>query len=141
MNTIKITLIIISAIIITACSSHKKSTTTASLTSSPTSTNTIATGPFLITKPTNGVYSPENEELTAIQLQYKDVTLERLKEGYSIYAEGACINCHRAKNIYVHGESQWKNIIDDMALKANISDSQKDAVYKYVLAIKGTQPK
>ncbi len=139
MKTIKITLIIIFAIIIAACSSQKKSTKTVSSTSTPT--NTTSTGPFLITKPTNGVYVPGNEELTAIQLQYKDVTFDKLKDGYFIYSQGACINCHRAQNIYVHAESQWKNIVDDMALRANISDSQKDAVYKYVLAIKATQPK
>ena len=142
MNKTKVTLIIITAIIITACSSHKKSTTTTTTTSTSStspSPNTPSTNSFA--KRSTGIYAPVNEELTAIQVQYKDVTLDKLKDGYSIYTEGACINCHRAKNIYVHGESQWKTIIDDMALRANISDAQKDAVYKYVLAIKALQPK
>jgi len=85
--------------------------------------------------------APGNEELTAIQVQYKDVTLEKLNEGHAIYTQGACINCHGAKNIYWFGEAQWKEIIEDMAQRSNISDVQKDAVCKYVLAIKATQPK
>jgi hypothetical protein len=44
-------------------------------------------------------------------------------------------------NIYIHNETDWKTIIEDMAQKANISESQKDAVYKYVLSIKSTQSK
>jgi hypothetical protein len=31
--------------------------------------------------------------------------------------------------------------VDEMAIKAKISNEQKDAVYKYVMAIKATQPK
>jgi mono/diheme cytochrome c family protein len=67
--------------------------------------------------------------------------LEKLKEGHAIYTAGACINCHGAKNIYEFPEAQWKDILDDMAQRANISVDQKDAVYKYVLAIKAAVTK
>ncbi len=66
---------------------------------------------------------------------------EKLKQGHAIYTAGACIKCHEAMSIYHFGETRWKDIIDDMAQKALIGDEQKDAVYKYVLAIKATQPK
>ncbi len=147
MKTTGITLVAIVAIIIAACNTSKKSTTsTASSTTSsaPVSATTTATttAPFLVmAKPSNGIYAPGNEELTAIQVQYKDVTLDQLTKGHAIYTEGACTNCHRAKNIYRHDVAQWKDIMDDMAQKAKISDEQKDAVYKYVLAIKAAQPK
>ncbi len=154
MKTLKLTLIAISTIIIVACSTSKKSTgaagtaTTAivspTVASTPTSvstpTTTARTNPYMMSRPSNKIY-PGNEELVAIQTQYKDVTLEKLKEGYSIYAEGACVKCHTAENIYNYDEFKWKDIIRDMAQKANLSDSQKDDVYKYVLAIKATQPK
>jgi hypothetical protein len=146
MKTLKPTLIAMSAIIIAACSTSKKSTTTAIVTptvaSTSASTPTAAAriNPLMMSRPSNKIY-PGNEELLAIQIQYKEVTLDKLKEGYSIYSEGACIKCHNAENIYNHSESKWKEIIDDMAQKANLSDSQKDDVYKYVLAIKATQPK
>ena len=67
--------------------------------------------------------------------------MDKLKEGHTLYTAGACINCHNAKNIYRYNEEQWKGIIDNMAIKAHINDTQKDAVYKYVLAIKATQNK
>lgn len=146
MKTTKITLTAIIAIPIaigiSACSSSKKiSTSTVSSTPASTTTTTTSTNNFLFAKPADGIYAPGNEELTAIQAQYKDVTLDKLKEGHAIYTEGACINCHGAKNIYQNGEAQWKEIIEDMAQRAKISDAQKDAVYKYVLAIKAAQPK
>lgn len=136
MKTTKITLLFAATIIIAACSSSKKTTTSVSSSNTTTPANTNVT-----TKPSSGIYAPGNEELAAIQTQYKDVTLAKLNEGHTIYTQGACINCHGAKNIYKRGEAQWKDIIDDMAKKAKISDEQKDAVYKYVLAIKAAQPK
>lgn len=89
----------------------------------------------------DGIYDPEIKELNAIKLTYPTVELANLKEGYILYAYGPCINCHKAKNIYQFDEVKWKSIIDEMAVAAKISDSQKDAVYKYILSIKATQNK
>lgn len=89
----------------------------------------------------DGIYDPEIKELNAIKLTYPTVELANLKEGYILYAYGPCINCHKAKNIYQFDEVKWKSILDEMAVAANISDSQKDAVYKYILSIKATQNK
>ncbi|MDP2385732.1 MAG: cytochrome c [Bacteroidota bacterium] len=139
MKTTQLAFLTITIALITACSSSKKANTTV-VSSSSTPANTPAT-PFVVGKPANGIYPPGNEELTAIQVKHKDVTLEKLQEGYKIYTQGACINCHGAENIYAHTEDQWEGIIDDMAQKARISDPEKDAVYKYVLAIKATQAK
>jgi mono/diheme cytochrome c family protein len=137
MKTINITLITIIAIIIVACSTSKKSTPIAA---SPTPAP-IPSTPLVLMPVANGIYEPGNEELTALQTQYKDVTLEQLKTGHLLYTQGACINCHGAKNIYTRGVEQWKYIIEDMALRSELSVAQTDAVYKYVLAIKATQPK
>lgn len=90
-------------------------------------------------KPLNGIYAPRVEELTALKLKYKNVTLDKLNEGYSIFAKGECIKCHSPQNIYKRAETEWKDIIDVMAEKAKLSDTQKDAVFKYVLSIKATQ--
>lgn len=124
------------AIIIAACGSSKKNTA-----SVPPATPPPVPSVSLVLKPANGIYAPGTEELTAIQKQYPDVTIEKLKEGHFLYAEGACVKCHGAKNIYMFNEMSWKNIMDDMAIRARISDEQKDAVYKYVLAIKATEGK
>lgn len=139
MNTTKLTSIavIVAVITITACSTAKKNAVP-TVSSPPPSTNTF---PFAFPKTENGIYAPGDKELTAIREQYKEVTMDQLKEGHVIYTAGACIQCHGPMDIYKYGETQWKGIVEDMAQKARISDAQKEAVYKYVLAIKATQPK
>ena len=132
MKTTKLTFIIIAVLLFAACKSTQKSATT---------TSASPANKFIFLQPMEENRAPGNEELTAIHTQYKDITLDQLKEGYTIYTQGACIGCHGAKGISLFDEAQWKNIIDDMAPKANISDIQKDAIYKYVLAIKAKQPK
>ena len=95
----------------------------------------------MIFKANDGIYDPGEQELAAIQIQHKDASLAQLKEGYQLYSKTACVGCHEAKNIYKRPLERWKDIVDDMAMKAQITETQKDAVYKYVLAIKATQPK
>lgn len=142
----KTKLILISSITLVAVSCHtsKKSTTsTASLTPPPTAvvTPTVANAPVVVAKPANGIYEPGAEELAAIQARHADVTLDKLKQGYVLYAQSACISCHPAQNIYNYDEFKWNMIINDMGYRAKLSTEQKDAVLKYVLAIKSTQPK
>lgn len=149
MKTYKVTFIAIVSIIIVACSTMKKNITTShspqtyTLDSSKSiaTPNTPKTPNTFLLKSKNGIYEPGIEELKAIQLQYKESTLQQLKYGHAIYTEGACVKCHDAFNIYEYSEPKWKIIVDDMAIKAKISNEQKDAVYKYVMAIKATQPK
>jgi len=150
MKTTKLTLILITVMVIAACNHSKKSTKSKAADSAsiavapsvaPSAATTTSTNTYLFAKSPNGIYAPGNEELTAIQLKYKDATIDQLKEGHVLYTKGACINCHGPKDIYKREEARWKDIIDNMAQKANISDAEKDAVYKYVLAIKATQPK
>jgi hypothetical protein len=133
-----------SALLIAACHSTKKNSGTAANKASNT-TPVVVTAPVApaatVAKSSDGVHAPGNEELTAIQNQYKDVTIDKLNEGHILYTKGACVNCHNAKNIYRRNESSWKEIIEDMGKRANLNESQKDAVYKYVLAIKAAQPK
>ncbi len=90
-------------------------------------------------KPDNGVHEATQKEYEAAQVTYHDVTTEQLKEGYKIYAQGACINCHEAKNIYKRSEEKWVHILDDMAEKAALSAVEKAAVTRYVFAIKAGQ--
>ncbi len=141
MKTLQLTLLA-SALIFAACKTSKKNTTTTAATTETKTANTTSTpmGPVVAKSP-DGINAPGNEELVAIQLQYKDATLGQLEEGYAIYKQGACASCHGPKNIYKRPLENWKGIIDDMAMRAGIDDAKKDAVYKYVLAVKATQPK
>jgi hypothetical protein len=142
MKATKIILLTISVFGVVACNITKKrvkSIASVSIDSIPVVA--LQENTFLLKNPAVGIFAPGNEELVAIQLQYNDVTLKTLKEGHVIYTQGACVSCHGAKNIYSYQESQWKYIVDDMAQMVAISDVEKDAVYKYVLSIKATQPK
>jgi hypothetical protein len=139
MKTRNLITIVITIIAISACRSTRKSSTSTASSTPPSTTSTSTPSVFLAAP--DGIYAPGDAELTAIRTRYKDVTLDLLKEGHLIYTQGACINCHGPENIYTREEAKWKDIIDNMAQKAGISDAQKDAVYKYVLAIKAVQAK
>ncbi len=141
MKKLKLTITAISTIFIAACSSTRKSSATSTSSAPHTITTPASASPLILARPADGLQAPGNEELSAIQVQYKDVTLDKLNEGHLIYTQGACVKCHGAENIYKYGEVRWKEIIEDMAQKAMLSDAEKDAVYKYVLAIKATQAK
>lgn len=141
----KTTLITIAAMIIAlvACTPAKKSTTTTETTTPVTTTTTPPVNKnFTFIQPSkDGVRAPGNEELTAIQAKFADITLAKLNEGYTIYTAGKCIDCHNPYPIYDFNTTRWKEIVDDMADRATLTVPQKDAVYKYVLSIKATEPK
>lgn len=141
MKPLQLSLLTFSIVTIAACSARKGTTSSVPAATTSPGTNTSSGTNFVMLKPNDGIYEPGENELKAIQAQYTDVTLDKLKEGHFIYTKGACINCHETASIYSRDVVQWKDIIDDMARKAQLSDVQKDAVYKYVLAIKATQPK
>jgi hypothetical protein len=140
LNITKITILAVICITIAACSASRKSVTS---TPDPAPTSTASkTAPatnYLYIK-ADGIQVPGDKELIAIQNKYKTITLDQLKEGHALYTGNACIRCHDAKNIYELEEAKWKDTMDDMAQKAELSAAQKDAVYKYVLAMKATQP-
>jgi hypothetical protein len=89
--------------------------------------------------PEAGIKMPGDNEVAALLPRYSDVTIDKLKEGYFVYTGAACTGCHGAKNIQSRPTERWKGIIDKMSEMAKISESQRDAVYKYVLAVKATQ--
>lgn len=112
-NTLKLLTIVAMISFVIACKSKKGTSSTASIV-------------------------PTNVQLKAIQVKYPDVTMQNLTNGHDIYT-GVCTNCHGMKNIYKRSEESWKHEIDIMAPKANISDTQKDELFKYILSMKATQ--
>jgi mono/diheme cytochrome c family protein len=116
---IKLITFTLAALIIVSCATTKKT---------PMATST--TTPSII---------PGEVQLTAIKAKFPDATAQTLSEGYSIYT-GACTNCHGQKNIFKRSEASWMHEIDDMSPKAKLTPAQKDALTKYILAMKATQP-
>lgn len=128
--------------ILLSCKSTKKAESGQSATtgSSEKVQTTAATSESSL-KPSNGVYAPGQDEVNAL-LPYDDkINLDKLSKGYTLYSQSACIACHEAKNIYKIDSKRWKEILDDMADKAKISEEQKDAVYKYVVSVKAVSLK
>lgn len=116
-----------------ACHTSKKTG------SAPAPTPAVSDTKPLVSRPANGIYPPGQEELAAIQARFRDASLDQLKKGHMIYSLGACIQCHKAMNIYQRSEAQWAGILEDMAQRAGITAEQKDAVYKYILAVKAVK--
>lgn len=125
---------------VTACSIMKKSKKSVTASAPAQPSTPVIPGIAPAVKPKDGVFAPGNDELIAIQANHKDVTLQTLTDGYEIYT-GVCTNCHGTMSIYERPETAWPAIIDDMAPRAKITSAQKDALYKYVMAIKATQHK
>jgi hypothetical protein len=86
---------------------------------------------------TEDLYTPGEAQLKAIQSVYPDVTAQTLKEGHEIYI-GACTNCHGKKNMYKRTAAEWENDVNRMAPKAKITDTQKNALWKYVVSMRMT---
>jgi len=78
---------------------------------------------------------PTEAQLTAGKIKFPDITMDILKKGHSIYY-GACTNCHGAKNINNYTELEFSGILDKMAPKAKLTAEEKDAVWKYAIAVK-----
>jgi hypothetical protein len=131
-------LIVVSCII--ACKASKTATTNTATTTTSTINEKGGTEPFsMLLKPVNNIPIPSNKELIAIQNQFKDVTIDNLNDGYTLYTTGACVNCHSAKNVFEIPKENCRSIIDDMAIRAEITSKQKEALLLYLYAIKATQ--
>lgn len=119
------------AMVYAGCKSHKN-TTTSTATVTPPPTSETAPPP-----PPPGNAAPSIDQLVQIaSSRWPDVTAKTLSDGKDLYYNGACINCHSPKKISRFSEEEWPSIVDNMARKAQISDTQKDAVLKYAIAVK-----
>jgi hypothetical protein len=60
--------------------------------------------------------------------------MDDLKKGHDIFY-GACTNCHGAKDVTGFDEERLRKTIDAMAPKAKLSETEKEAVWRYALAV------
>ena len=134
MTILKISSIAAAILIIAACHSTKKTETTAA--AAPV---TPAAPISEAVKSKNGIFAPGDEQVNAVQIKHPGATLASLTEGYTL-CTGTCTKCHGTKSIYRISEDKWPAIINDMAHEAKLTPTEKDALTKYVFAIKATQP-
>lgn len=118
------------AILVFAVACHSKKTSTAT-TTTPTPPPAPATAPVMIMMDPNQV----NERLLSIaKTKFENSSIEQLNAGHDLYF-GTCAGCHKAKPIAKFPTENWPSIVDDMARKARISDTEKQAVLQYVTAV------
>jgi hypothetical protein len=138
MKNTQLIILIILTLLTAMCRPGKKSTASPSTAASAPAATGNSTVASTVERPPSGVYAPGEEELLAIQKTYTEVTMQTLTEGHSIYT-GVCTNCHAAKPIHPRTEDRWPGIIENMGNAAKISQREKDAVLKYVLAVKAVK--
>ena len=68
--------------------------------------------------------------------QIDSISLKTLEMGHQLYNYGVCIKCHIAKDLFAFDDLKWARIIPDMSMRAHISEKEKDALVKYIMAIK-----
>ena len=139
MQIFKISSIVTAVLIIAACHSTKKTETTAVATPAPATTETPTAPVSEAVKSKNGIFAPGQDQVNAIQMKHPGATLASLTEGYTLYT-GTCTRCHGTKSIYRISEDKWPAIINDMSNEAKLTATEKDALTKYIFAIKSTQP-
>lgn len=91
---------------------------------------------FAAPKPAVILYLPNEAALAIIQKSNSNTSMALLNQGYKLYTTGACINCHEARDINDFSNLHWGHIIDDMAIKANITTEEKTAVLNYIVSVK-----
>ena len=130
MKKLNTTLMIGFLVVVAACSSIKKTTPSAHLEPS-LGGNTVTFSETAV---------PDSLGVNALKAEFPEVTLEKLKAGYKLYTEGACISCHKSFKINDFSVSEWKEILEDMSERAKLTETDKGNIKMYVLAIKAVQP-
>jgi mono/diheme cytochrome c family protein len=60
------------------------------------------------------------------------VNLARLHEGRALFVS-RCIECHTLPTVSQHSATEWPRLIDEMAGRAGLKSTQRDAVLAYIL--------
>ena len=115
------------AILVFAFACHSKKTSTVSTPAPPAP----PAAPVSVMMDPNMV----NERLLSVaKTKFENTSIEQLNAGHDLYF-GTCTGCHKAKTITKFPTESWPSIVDDMARKARISDTEKQAVLQYVTAV------
>ena len=60
------------------------------------------------------------------------VDLAALREGRALFVS-RCIECHTLPAVSQHSATEWPRIIDEMAGRASLKSTERDAVLAYIL--------
>lgn len=119
---------------IVSCKPKKTVSSSSSTTVSTTPTTTTVTKTETKTTETPGG-AAENKDLAYAQNRWPGTTADMLKNGESLYYT-KCNRCHGLNEPTDFSEQRWNHVMDEMAPKANLTDAQRDEVFKYLIARK-----
>jgi hypothetical protein len=71
--------------------------------------------------------------VTAQMAKTGDVDLAKLREGRTLFVS-RCIECHALPSVAQHTAGQWPRLIDEMADRANLNTSERNALVAYIVA-------
>jgi len=74
---------------------------------------------------------PVTEELARAGAR-QHVDLATLHEGRALFVS-RCIECHTLPAVSQHSATEWPRLIDEMAGRASLKSTQRDAVLAYIL--------
>jgi cytochrome c2 len=60
--------------------------------------------------------------------------MDDLKKGHAVYYS-SCTKCHGAKDVTGYSEPDLKKVVDGMSEKASLNAADKEAVWRYALAV------
>ena len=63
---------------------------------------------------------------------HQHVDLAALREGRTLFVS-RCIECHTLPAVSQHSATEWPRLIDEMAGRANLKSTERDAVLAYIL--------
>lgn len=86
-------------------------------------------------KPT---YLPAGPQIAAAEKRWPGTTATDLQTGNSIYTT-KCTRCHGNFEVTQFSERKWLHEIDDMSVKANLSQDEKDKLTRYILSLRDTR--
>ena len=63
------------------------------------------------------------------------VEIATLREGRVLFVS-RCIECHTLPAVSSHSAQEWPRLIDEMAGRANLKPTEREAVLAYILAVR-----
>jgi cbb3-type cytochrome oxidase cytochrome c subunit len=70
-----------------------------------------------------------------ISNRWPGTTLPAVNKGRQLYID-KCAGCHSLHSPYKLTDDEWKKAINEMGLKANLTDAEKELILKYLLTAK-----
>jgi len=87
---------------------------------------------------TKSTYMPAAAQMESALKRWPGTTAENLLAGHSIYTN-KCNQCHGNFDVAQFSEKKWLHEIDDMSPKANLTDTEKLNLTKYLLSLRDTK--